>query len=58
MTYRVSIRRFIFALLVGVLLTTSAFAGTKDKRAKTEHVSGYKTKAGKKVAPYKRRPAN
>jgi len=27
-------------------------------RRKTQHVSGYTTKKGKKVAPYKRRPPN
>jgi hypothetical protein len=29
-----------------------------DSRKKTQHVSGYTTKKGTKVAPYKRRPAN
>jgi hypothetical protein len=31
---------------------------TVDTRKKTEPVSGYTTKKGTKVAPYKRRPAN
>jgi hypothetical protein len=31
---------------------------TSDTRKKTQHVSGYTTKKGTKVAPYKRRPAN
>jgi hypothetical protein len=41
---------------------TAAAAVTRkpsvDTRKKTENVSGYTTKKGTKVAPYKRRPAN
>ena len=65
MTHRRSIRQFIIALLLGLMLTISAFAGSKGKshrsakdgRSKTQHVSGYTTKKGKHVKPYKRRPA-
>jgi len=62
MTHRTSIiPRFIVALLVGLLLTTSAFAGSsKGKSAKNGRskykISRYKVKAGKHIAPYKRNP--
>jgi hypothetical protein len=64
MTHLTSIRRFILALFVGVLLAMSALASSKgshhrspkDGRAKTQHVSGYTTKSGKHVRPYNRRP--
>lgn len=42
----------------GAADTSATKTMTTDKREKTESVSGYTTKSGKKVAPYKRRPAN
>jgi hypothetical protein len=54
------LKRFLgTGLVVAMLATPSVFAKKKTKpdgRKKTEHVSGYKTKKGKQVKPYKRRP--
>jgi hypothetical protein len=52
----------IFALALIVPIAEARSHGSShrssSRSARTQHVSGYKTKKGKTVRPYKRRPPN